>query len=107
MRFANKLFMLCFALLLSAGFAFAQDGGHDLGEYLTDFRAIAAAICIAVAAGLGALGQGRAGAAALESIGRNPEASKQIFTPMILTFVFIESLVIFALLIGLKLAMFF
>ena len=106
MRFANKLFMSCFVLLLSSGLAFAQDM-HDLGEYLTDFRAIAAAICIALAAGLGALGQGRAGAAALESIGRNPEASKQIFTPMILTFVFIESLVIFALLIGLKLAMFF
>ena len=106
MKLFSRILTLGVVLLLcSTKLAFAQDDGF--GEYLTDFRAIAAAICISVAAGLGALSQGRAGASALESIGRNPESSKSLFTPMILTFVFIESLVIFALLIALKLAMLF
>ncbi|MDR2337830.1 MAG: ATP synthase F0 subunit C [Deltaproteobacteria bacterium] len=97
-----------FNLLLLSGvsFAFAQSD-PALGEYLTDIRALAAAIGIGVAAGLGALGQGRAGAAALESIGRNPESLKSLFTPMILILALIESLVIFALVVSLKLAMFF
>jgi F-type H+-transporting ATPase subunit c len=97
-----------FNLLLLGGvsLAFAQSD-PGLGEYLTDFRALAAAIAIGLAAGLGALGQGRAGAAALESIGRNPESLKFLFTPMILILALIESLVIFALVISMKLAMFF
>ena len=105
MRFANKLFMMCFALLLSSSFVFAQgEGGLDLGEYLTDYRAVAAAIAIAFAAGLGAMGQGRAGAAALESIGRNPEANGKIRTSMIIILALIESLVILSFVVSLKLA---
>ncbi len=94
------------ALFCGVGAAFAQE--HlEMNEYLTDFRAIAAAIAIGVAAAGGAFAQGRAGAAALDSIGRNPEASKAIFTPMILILALIESLVIFALVIALRLANFF
>ena len=104
MRFANKLFMMCFVLLMSGGFAFAQEE-PALGEYLTDIRAIAAAICIAFAAGLGALSQGRAGAAMLESIGRNPEAQGKLFVPMMIILALIESLVILAFVIAQKLAM--
>ncbi|MCA9603660.1 MAG: ATP synthase F0 subunit C, partial [Myxococcales bacterium] len=47
----------------------------------------------------GALGQGRAAAAALEGIARNPNASDKLFTPMILGLALIESLVIYALLL--------
>ena len=48
----------------------------------------------------GALAQGRAASAALEGIARNPGASTQIFTPMLLGLAFIESLVLFTLLIA-------
>ena len=64
----------------------------------------AAAFAIGVAAFGGALGQGRAAAAALEGIARNPSASGAIFTPLILSLALIESLVIYALLIAFKLA---
>ena len=62
--------------------------------------AIAAAIAIGLAALGGTLGQGRAAAAALEGIARNPNASGKIFVPMILGMALIESLVLFALLIA-------
>lgn len=50
-----------------------------------------------------ALGQGRAVSAALESIGRQPEASGKIQAAMILGVAFIESLALFALVIALLL----
>jgi len=62
--------------------------------------AIAAALAIALPALGGALGQGRAAASALDSIGRNPGASGKIFVPMILGMALIESLVLFGLLMA-------
>lgn len=62
--------------------------------------ALAMAFAIGIAALGGALGQGRAAAAALEGICRNPSSSKDVFTPMLLGLAFIESLVIFALVIA-------
>ena len=62
--------------------------------------------CLALATGLGlpiavigaGLGQGRAIAAALEGMARQPEASGTIQTAMIIGLALIESLVIYALL---------
>lgn len=48
----------------------------------------------------GALGQGKAAAAALEGIARNPGAASKVQTPMILGLALIESLVLFSLLIA-------
>jgi len=62
--------------------------------------AIAMALAIGLAALGGGLGQGRAAAAALEGICRNPSSSRDVFTPMLLGLAFIESLVIFALVIA-------
>ena len=65
--------------------------------------AIGAGIGIGLAAFGGALAQGRAAAAALDGIARNPGASGKIFTPMILGLALIESLVIYALIIAIML----
>jgi F-type H+-transporting ATPase subunit c len=62
--------------------------------------AIGMALAIGLAALGGGLGQGRAAAAALEGICRNPSAAQKVFTPMLLGLAFIESLVIFALVIA-------
>jgi F-type H+-transporting ATPase subunit c len=83
--------------MLVAGAAFADDGGA------TDknaWYAIAAALAIAIPAFGGAFGQGRAAAAALEGIARNPGAAGKLFTPMILGLALIESLVIYGLVIA-------
>jgi F-type H+-transporting ATPase subunit c len=62
--------------------------------------AIGMALAIGLAALGGGLGQGRAAAAALEGICRNPSSAQKVFTPMLLGLAFIESLVIFALVIA-------
>lgn len=65
------------------------------------FMALALALGFGVpVAVLGAgLGQGRAAASALESMARQPEMTGRLQTAMILALAFIESLVIFSLLV--------
>jgi len=60
--------------------------------------ALAIGLGLPLAAFGGALGQGRAAAAALEGIARQPEAAGRIQTAMIIALALIESLVIYALL---------
>jgi F-type H+-transporting ATPase subunit c len=67
------------------------------------FIAVAAGFGIAIAAFGGALAQGRAVAATLEGISRNPGAAGKMFVPMILGLALIESLVIYALVIAFSL----
>ncbi len=66
--------------------------------------AIAAALAIAISVFGGAMAQGKTAATALEGIARNPAASGKILIPMILGLALIESLVIYALIIALKLS---
>jgi F-type H+-transporting ATPase subunit c len=67
---------------------------------------ITAGFALAFAAGLGALGQGRAVASAAEAIARNPGATGDIRGALLLGLVLIESLVIYVLLISLLLFFF-
>ena len=58
-----------------------------------------------LAIGLGALGPGLGlgmiGSKAMEALGRNPEASDQIFVPLILSLAFTEAIGIYALVVAL------
>ena len=94
LRMRNVLTMI--ALTMVAGPAFATEALDPNASWV----AIAAGLAIGVAALGGALGQGRAAAAALEGIARNPGASGKIQTPMIVALALIESLVIYALVIA-------
>jgi len=60
---------------------------------------IAAGFGIAIAAGLAGIGQGKVGAAACEAMARNPGARPGIQLALILGLAFIESLVLFTLVI--------
>jgi len=62
---------------------------------------LTAGFALGIAAGLGAIGQGRAIGSAAEAIARNPSASGEIRGVLILGLVLIESLVIYVLLISL------
>ncbi len=59
---------------------------------------IGVALAVPIAAFGGALGQGKAAAGALEAIGRQPEAARDIMVNMLISLAFIESLVLYALL---------
>lgn len=98
----TRLFKSVFTTIsatLFATAAFAESTGAAGDSNFAGY-AIAAAIAIALPALGGALGQGRAAAAALEGIARNPGASGKIFVPMILGMALIESLVLFGLIMA-------
>src|SRR5262245_13094017 len=81
------------ALVLLPALAFAQDAAANQFDS-NAWTAIAAGFAIGIAALGGTMGQGRATAAALEGISRNPGAAARIQTPMILGLALIESLVL-------------
>ena len=85
------------AAVLAPALAFAQDAAGRSG--LNDVK-MYVAIGVGMTVGLsvlgGAIGQGRAGAAALEGLARNPGATAKIQTLTILVLALVESLVIFA-----------
>ena len=92
-----------FTMLVTAT-AFAQEAaGATAFNDRDKFLGLAAGLSIGIAAFGGGLGQGRAAAAALDGISRNPGASDKIFTPMILGLALIESLVIYSLVIAIML----
>ena len=92
------LAVLCLPLLAlaqPAGGAAAAGGASTAG-----LIALAANIGIGIAAFGSAIGQGRLGAAAMESIGRNPNSAGNLFVPMIIGLAFIEALTLYALVIA-------
>ena len=89
-----------FPELASAAAEGAEGGGGGMDRGII---ALAAGLGIGVAAAGAGLGQGRGLAAAMESIGRNPNAADRIQTPMILGLAFIEALGIYALVVALLL----
>src|SRR6476619_855033 len=90
--------------MLVTASAFAQEAaGATAFNDRDKILGLAAGLGIGIAAFGGALGQGRAAAAALDGIARNPGASDKLFTPMILGLALIESLVIYSLIISILL----
>lgn len=63
-------------------------------------KAIAAGICVGLAAALGALAMGIAIAKSNEAIARQPEATSQIKSGLMLGLVFIETAIIYALIVA-------
>lgn len=66
----------------------------------TGSKAIAAAIAIGLASAAGAIGMGIAIAKSSEGISRQPEASDKIRTGLMLGLVFIETAIIYALIVA-------
>ncbi len=95
----NKIKTLAIAAVVMgvAQPAFAAPGNNPAAA---GFIALAAGLCIALAAIGAAYGQGKAVAAAMESIGRNPNCADKIQTPMIIGLALMEALAIYALVIA-------
>jgi len=79
----------------SAAAATANSAGTAIG-----LVALAVGFMMGLAVLGGTLGQSRAASAALDGIARNPAAAGKFTTPLILSLALIESLVLFAFLIG-------
>jgi len=99
MRKTTMVFFALMAVMMTAMPAFAQGGGTAAAAGGANWVALASGFGIAIAAGLAGLGQGRVGAAACEAMARNPAARPAIQLALILGLAFIESLVLFTLVI--------
>ena len=96
MKKLQYVFMSLAALLLATP-AFAQGAANEHPE--NQWIPLAAALGMAIAAGLCGLGQGKATASATEALARNPGARPGIFIFLILGLAFIESLALFTFVI--------
>ncbi|HUK13329.1 MAG TPA: ATP synthase F0 subunit C [Thermoanaerobaculaceae bacterium] len=92
--------LVALVVVAMAAPAFAQETGGAAPVARDIWKFVAAAIVLGVAAFAGAFGQGKAVAAACTSMGRNPGAAGPVRITMIIGVAFIESLVIYALLIA-------
>jgi F-type H+-transporting ATPase subunit c len=109
----RSVLMTCALVLIAGAFApeaalLAQEpaGGAASPTEVARWSILTAGFALAIAAGLGALGQGKAVASAAEAIARNPGATGDIRGALLLGLVLIESLVIYVLLISLLLFFF-
>jgi F-type H+-transporting ATPase subunit c len=99
-KLTSATFAFLSTLVLFAVPAFAEGAEAAGGSSDKGFIALAIGLGLGIAAAGGGIGQGRAASAALEGIGRNPGAAKEIFTPLLLSLALIESLVIYSLVIS-------
>jgi F-type H+-transporting ATPase subunit c len=102
----RKLFAVLGALfvgLMTSGLALAAEGAAGTDAQAQVAIAISAGIAVAIAAFGAALGQGRVGAAAMESIGRNPNAADRLFLPLVLTLALLEALALYGFVIAILL----
>jgi len=99
MKKAAVVMIVLAAAMLSAPAAFAADTAANAANPHAGTMAIAAGFGMALAAFGCALGQSRVASAACEGMARNPGAAGAIRASMILGLVFIETLLLFTLLI--------
>lgn len=94
------VFFAVVGLLMTAVPVLAQGTGTAPAEAGHGPIVITGALAVGLAAAGGALGDGRAIAAACEGTARNPSAGGRIFTMMLLGCVLIETLVLFTFLLA-------
>lgn len=86
--------------LNAASVTSAEVSAEDGADTSTGAKASAAAIAIGLAAAAGAIGMGIAIAKSVEGISRQPEAEGKIRTMLMLGLVFIETAIIYALIVA-------
>jgi len=96
--------MLAVLGVLMAHPAFAAEAAAADGGVSRGLIALAAGLGLGIAAFGAALAQGRATAAAMESIGRNPNSADRVFTPLIVGLALMEALALYALVIAFALS---
>ena len=88
------------AVLAVPGVAFAQTATATSGSLVGPYSVLVAGFAMAFAAGLCALGQGKAIASAVDAMARQPGAAARIQTAMIIGLALIESLAIYVLVVA-------
>lgn len=101
MRLLMFICLVAMVIAIPAQLSFAADATATVSEGgVLQAKAIGAAIAIAFAALGGAIAMGLAIAKAVDGIARQPEADGKIRTMLMLGMVFIETVVIYALIVA-------
>ena len=89
-------------MFLSSASLFAEEGAHAAaavgGALWSSPLSVGLGMAFAVIAA--ATAQGKIGAAFMDGVSRNPGAQKSMFVPLILSLVFVETLVLFTFLVA-------
>ncbi len=96
----RSLTMAVMAVVAVPGLALAADPAPATGSWIGPFAVLVAGFAMAFAAGLCALGQGKAIASAVDAMARQPGAAARIQTAMIIGLALIESLAIYVLVVA-------
>ena len=96
---AVMLLAMIFTLTIPA-FAAGEAEAVAAADNALGDKALAAAIAVGLAAAAGAIGMGWAIAKSAEAISRQPEAENKIRTTLMLGLVFVETAIIYALVIA-------
>jgi len=91
------LVILTASLMVSPLVALAQEGAPPSGRPGGGLIGLGIGLGLGIAALGCGLGQGKLAASAMESIGRNPNSTNQLFVPMIIGLAFVESLTLYSL----------
>lgn len=84
---------------LASASVYAEEGAHAAGGLPVWSSPLAVGLGIALAVIGASTAQGRIAAAFMEGVSRNPSAQKSMFVPLILSLVFVETLVLFTFLV--------
>ncbi len=103
MKFLSNYFWLVVAGMVLPVLSFAEAAAGTAPAGPSPWIAPGAGIAMGLAVLGGGLGQGRIAAAFMEGVSRNPSAANVTRTPLILSLVFVETLVLFTVLIALML----
>jgi F-type H+-transporting ATPase subunit c len=97
MKILSKYSWLLVVSVLLPFAAFAEEGAAAGPS--AQWAPLGVGLGIAIAVFGAAFGQGRIAAAFMDGVSRNPGAQKSMFTPLIISLAFVETLVLFAFLI--------
>jgi F-type H+-transporting ATPase subunit c len=94
--------MVAIAMLLASPLgAMAQESASGgMGGSRAGLIGLGIGLGLGIAAFGCGMGQGKLAASAMESIGRNPNSTSQLFVPMIIGLAFVESLTLYSLVIS-------
>ena len=97
-KFAALMMLLCALMICTIPALAANESGSD--SNVTSAKAMGSGVMIGIACLGGALAMGIAVGKSSEAMARQPEATSQIRTTMMMGLVFIETVIIYALIVA-------
>jgi F-type H+-transporting ATPase subunit c len=103
MKIVTQYFRLFLAGMILPVVSFAEEAAHAAAGGTSPWIGPGAGLAMGLAVIGAALAQGKIAAAFMEGASRNPSSVNATRTPLILSLIFVETLVLFTLLIALQL----